>query len=69
MAHEGKTNREEETRAPDGTQDVKTVFSVDEVLVDEVDDEDAEEGAQAGDPIRKGDVDGDRVFVTRPPAR
>jgi hypothetical protein len=56
--HEGKADKEEEARAPDRVRVAEALFSADAVLVDQIDDEDAEEGAQAGDPVCEGDVHG-----------
>ena len=40
--HEGKSNKEEETCAPDGTRVTKALVAAHAVLVDQVDDEDTE---------------------------
>ena len=57
-SHEGKTDKEEEACAPDRVRVAEALFATDAVLVDQVDDENAEEGAQAGDPVCEGDVHG-----------
>jgi len=44
-SHEGKPNKEEETRAPNGSRIAKALFSTDAILVDQVYDENAEERA------------------------
>ena len=54
--HESKADKEEEACAPDGARVAEALFSTDAVLVDQVDDEDAEERAQPGDPVCEGDV-------------
>ena len=59
--HEGKPDKEEESRAPDGMRVAEALFSADAILVNQVYDEDAEERAQPGDPICEGDVHGHRV--------
>ncbi len=56
--HEGKPYEEEETCAPDGARVAKALFSAYTIIVDQVYDENAEERAQPGDPIREGDVHG-----------
>jgi hypothetical protein len=60
-SHESKADKEEETRAPDCTRVAKALFSTDAVLIDQVDDENAEERAQSWNPVCKGDVHGYRV--------
>ena len=55
-SHESKTDKEEEACAPDRARVAEALFSTDAVLVDQVDDENAEERAQPGDPVREGDV-------------
>jgi protein-arginine kinase activator protein McsA len=56
--HEGKSDKEEEACAPDGARVTKALVAAHAVLVDQVNDEDAEERAQARDPICEGDVYG-----------
>lgn len=57
-SHESKSDKKEEACAPDCARVAKALFSTDAVLVDQVDDENAEERAQPGDPVCEGDVHG-----------
>ena len=59
--HERKADEEEEACAPDRAGIAKALVAAHAVLVDQVDDEDAEERAQPRDPICEGDVHGHRV--------
>ena len=54
--HESKADNEEDACAADGTRVTEALFSAEAFLVDQVDDEDAEERAQLGDPVRKCNV-------------
>ena len=60
--HEGKPNKEKETCTPGGMRVAKTFFFADAILVDQIYDENAEEGTEPRDPIRDGGMHGYRVI-------
>jgi hypothetical protein len=57
-SHESKADKKDEARAPHGTRVAKSFLATQAVLVDQVDDENAENRAEARDPICESDVDG-----------
>ena len=59
-SHERKANEQEQPRPPHRTGISKVLMSLYAVLVDEVDDEHAEQGADTGDPVDETDVHGGR---------
>ena len=55
-SHERKANEQEQPRTPHRACISKVLVSLHAVLVDEVDDEHAEQGADARKPVEEGDV-------------
>ena len=54
--HHGKANEQEEPGPPHRSRIPKSFLTLDAVLVNEVDDDHPEQGADAREPVDKGDV-------------